>query len=229
MAVAMLNVDNTLNTENVTPQAGFDFSMPFGTPLKLVDAKITAGTARSNQRSGTRVATKTGNLLPMSDTTTDTLPEEEYDAVFVSGKDKKVHGRVRSADAFDSHDLVLFRVSPNYKTDNRGEVAGDDYDEPIISNYQFNFIQKSKSGDAGNDDNIVRILVDPAESERLQAGLKPGDKLVPKGLKFAFAGNDATDWAVYADTLVVLEERTQEKPTSSQNKTVNSKAGRAKD
>lgn len=76
----------------------------------------------------------------MSDVKTDTLPEEEYDAVFVSGKDKTPHGRVRSADAFDSHDLVLFRVTPNYKTDNRGEVARDDYDEPIISNYQFNFI-----------------------------------------------------------------------------------------
>ncbi|MCT3078605.1 hypothetical protein, partial [Leuconostoc citreum] len=164
VAVAMLNVNNTLNTENVTPQAGFDFSIAFGTPLKLIDAKIIAGTARSNQRNGARVATKTGTLLPMSDDKTDSLPEEEYDAVFVSGKDKTPHGRVRSADAFDSHDLVLFRVTPNYKTDNRGEVARDDYDEPIISNYQFNFIQQSKSGDVGNDDNIVRILVDPAES-----------------------------------------------------------------
>lgn len=126
----MLNVDNTLNTENVTPQAGFYFSMAFGTPLKLINAKITAGTARSNQRSGARIATKTGTLLPMSDTTTDTLPEKAYDAVFVSGKDKKAHGRVRSADTFDRHDLVLFKVAPNYKTNNRGEVARDDYDEP---------------------------------------------------------------------------------------------------
>lgn len=126
---------------------------------------------------------------------------------------------VRSADAFASHDLVLFRVTPNYKTDNRGEVARHDYDEPIISNYQFNFIQQSKSGDVGNDDNMVRILIDPAESERLQAGLKPGDKLVPQGLKFAFAGNDATDWTVYADTLVALDEKpasNQSKPTTTQ-------------
>ncbi|MDC2817282.1 hypothetical protein PO181_09865 [Leuconostoc suionicum] len=218
VAVAMLNVNNTLNTENVTPQAGFDFSTAFGTPLKLIDAKIIAGTARSNQRSGTRVATKTGTLLPMSDVKTDTLSEEEYDAVFVSGKDKTVHGRVRSTDAFDSHDLVLFRVTPNYKTDNRGEVARDDYDEPIISNYQFNFIQQSKSGDVGNDDNIVRILVDPAESERLQAGLKPGDKLVPQGLKFAFAGNTATDWTVYADTLVPLEVKRPNKSINDSKK-----------
>ncbi|WP_367366370.1 hypothetical protein [Leuconostoc pseudomesenteroides] len=200
VAVAMLKVNNTLNTENVTPQAGFDFSMAFGTVLKLIDAKIIAGTARSNQRNGARVATKTGTLLPISDTTADALPEEEYDAVFVSGKDKTPHGRVRSADAFDSHDLVLFRVTPNYKTDNRGEVARDDYDEPIISNYQFNFIKQSKSG----------------------------DKLVPQGLKFAFAGNDATDWRVYADTLVALDEKATEKPASNQSKTTTNQADKAK-
>ncbi|CDX66442.1 Protein of unknown function [Leuconostoc citreum] len=27
-------------------------------------------------------------------------------------------------------------------------------------------------------------------------------------MKFAFAGNDATDWTVYADTLVALDEKT---------------------
>ncbi|CDX66441.1 Protein of unknown function [Leuconostoc citreum] len=70
--------------------------------------------------------------------------------------------------------MVLYSVTPNYKTDNRDEVVRDDYDEPIISSYQFNFIQQSESGDVGNDDNIIRNLIDPAESERLQAGLKPG-------------------------------------------------------
>lgn len=228
VAVAMLNVNNTLNTENVTPQAGFDFSMAFGTPLKLIDAKIIAGTARSNRRSGARVATKTGILLSMSDTRTDTLPEEEYDAVFVSGKDKLVNGRVRSADAFDSHDLVLFRVKANYKSDDNGEPERDNDGEVMISNYQFNFIQQSKSGDVGNDDNIIRILVGKEESERLQAGLKPGDKLVPQGLKFAFAGNDATDWTVYADTLVALDEKATEKPASNQSKTATNQADKAK-
>ncbi|MCO6183668.1 TetR/AcrR family transcriptional regulator [Leuconostoc fallax] len=188
-------MSNTLNTENITPQTGFNFSMAFGTPLKLINAKISAGTARSNQRSGARVPAKTGNLLPISDAATNTIAEEEYDTVFISGKDKTPHGRVRSADSFDSHDLVLYSVTPNYKTDNRGEAVRDDYDEPIISNYQSNFIQQSKSSDVGNGDNIVRILVDPAGSERLQAGLKPGDKLVPQGLKFAFVGNDATGFS----------------------------------
>ncbi|WP_394468267.1 hypothetical protein [Leuconostoc mesenteroides] len=31
-------------------------------------------------------------------------------------------------------------------------------------------------------------------------------------MKFAFAGNDATDWTVYADTLVALDEKATEKP-----------------
>lgn len=67
------------------------------------------------------------DLLPIADTETDTIPEEEFYAVFISGKDKNTTwGRVRSADAFDSHDLVLYSVSPNYKTDNRGEVVRDD-------------------------------------------------------------------------------------------------------
>ncbi|QLG78258.1 hypothetical protein [Leuconostoc gasicomitatum] len=91
----------------------FYFSMPFGISLKLVDAKIIAGTARSNRNSGACVATKTGTLLPLSDTKTDKLPEENCDAMFVSSKDKTPHGRVRSADSFDSHGLVLFRVTPN--------------------------------------------------------------------------------------------------------------------
>ncbi len=228
ISVAVLNINDTLNTENITPQAGFDFAQSFATELKLINASIIGGEARSNRRGGARVATKSGTLLPTSDSKTDDRPESEYDAVFVSGQDKTPVGRVRSADAFDSHDLVLFRVAPNYKTDNRGEVARDDYDEPIISNYQFNFIQQSKSGDVGNDDNIVRILVDPAESERLQAGLKPGDKLVPQGLKFAFAGNDATDWTVYADTLVALDEKATEKPASNQNKATTTQADKAK-
>ncbi len=85
VAVAMLNVNNTLNTENVTPQAGFDFIMAFGTVLKLIDAKIIAGTARRNQRSGARIATKTGTLSPISDTATDTLPEEEYESQISRG------------------------------------------------------------------------------------------------------------------------------------------------
>ena len=50
-----------------------------------------------------------------ADSQTDDIPEAEYDAVFVSGKDKTPVGRVRSADVFDSHDLILFSVSPNYR------------------------------------------------------------------------------------------------------------------
>lgn len=71
-------------------------------------------------------------------------------------------------------------------------------------------------------------MVDPAESERLQAGLKPGDKLVPQGLKFAFAGNDATDWTVYADTLVELDEKATEKPASNQSKPTTTQTSKLK-
>ena len=76
-----------------------------------------------------------------------------------------------------------------------------------------------------NGDSFVRILVDPVESERLQIGLKPGVKLVPQGLKFAFVGNDTTDWTVYADTLVPLEEKAPTKvvpnsPTKNADKDV---------
>ncbi|MDN6081822.1 MAG: hypothetical protein L0I43_07230, partial [Leuconostoc sp.] len=64
-----------------------------------------------------------------------------------------------------------------------------------------------------DDDNFIRILIDPTESERLQVDLKPGAKLVPQGLKFAFVGNNATDWTVYADTLVPL---TTKEPKSTE-------------
>lgn len=193
----------------MTPQAGFDFAKPFGTELKLINASIIGGEARSNRRVGARVATKSGTLLPMSDSQIDDIPETEYDAVFVSGKDKAPVGRVRPADVFDSHDLILFSVSPNYQTDNQNNPVRDDNGEPIISNYQFNFMQQSKSGGVNDDDTFIRILIDPTESERLQVDLKPGAKLVPQGLKFAFVGNNATDWTVYADTFVTIKETSE--------------------
>ncbi len=201
----------------MTPQAGFDFAKPFGTELKLINASIIGGEARSNRR----VATKSGTLLPMSDSQIDDIPETEYDAVFVSGKDKAPVGRVRPADVFDSHDLILFSVSPNYQTDNQNNPVRDDNGEPIISNYQFNFMQQSKSGGVNDDDTFIRILIDPTESERLQVDLKPGTKLVPQGLKFAFVGNNATDWAVYADRLKLSDNNNfnnHERKTASKSK-----------
>ncbi|MBZ5985224.1 hypothetical protein KIJ05_08880 [Leuconostoc gelidum subsp. gasicomitatum] len=218
ISVAVLNINDTLNTENITPQAGFDFAKPFGTELKLINASIIGGEDRSNRRGGTRVATKYGTLLPMSDSQTDGIPGSEYDAVFVSGKDKTPVGRVRSTDAFDSHDLILFSVAPNYRTDN---PVRDDNGEPIISNYQVNFMQQSKSGEVNDDNTFIRILIDPTESERLQVDLKPGTKLVPQGLKFAFVGNNATDWTVYADTLKLSDNNNfnnHERKTASKSK-----------
>lgn len=214
--VAVLNYNDSLNTVKVTPQAGFNFAKKFGTELKLINAVLTGGEARSNQRAGARVVTRIGTLLEMSENEQDEIPEAEFDAVFITGKDKTPFGRIRSADAFECNDLVLFSVEANYQTDTRGVAVVDrDTNETTIKNYQFNFIQESKSGQTDADDSFVRILVEPTESERLRVGLKPGMKLVPQGLKFAFVGNDTTDWTVYADTLVPLEEKTSTKTTTN--------------
>ncbi|CCF27637.1 hypothetical protein [Leuconostoc citreum] len=205
--VAVLNYNDSLSTVRVTPQAGFDFAKPFGTELKLINAFLTGGDARSNQRAGARVVTRNGTLLEMSESGQDEVPEAEFDAVFITGKEKTPFGRVRSADAFNSHDLVLFSVEANYQTDNRGVAIVDrDTNETTITNYQFNFVQESKSGQADNNDNFIRILVSPSESERIMPTLKRGAKLVPQGMQFAFVGNDVTDWTVYAETLVPLAD-----------------------
>ncbi|MGR8861872.1 hypothetical protein [Leuconostoc citreum] len=217
--VAVLNYNDSLSTVRVTPQAGFDFAKKFGTELKLINAVLTGGEARSNQRAGARVVTRIGTLLEMSENGQDEVPEVEFDAVFITGKDKTPFGRIRSADAFNRNDLVLFSVEANYLTDNRGIAIVDrETNETTVTNYQFNFIQESKSGQTDSDDSFVRILVDKTESERLQVGLKRGMKLVPQGLKFAFVGNDTTDWTVYADTLVPLDEKTTKQTPTAQVK-----------
>ncbi|WP_432707541.1 hypothetical protein [Leuconostoc suionicum] len=97
--------------------------------------------------------------------------ESKYNALFVSGKDKTPVGRVRSAHVFDSHDLILFSVAQNYQTDKQNNPVRDDSGETIISNYQFNFMQQSRSGEINNDDNFISILINPTESERLQVDL----------------------------------------------------------
>ncbi|MGO3612444.1 MAG: hypothetical protein ACTIN4_05840 [Leuconostoc mesenteroides] len=111
-----------------------------------------------------------------------------------------------------------FCVSPNDQTDNQNNTGHDDNGEPIISNYQFNFMQQRKSGEINDDDTFIRILIDPTESERLQVDLKPSTKLVPQGLKFAIVGNNATDWTVYADTPVPLEVKRPSKSINDNKK-----------
>lgn len=92
--------------------------------------------------------------------------------------------------------MLLTVMMCHRQTDNQNNPVRNDNGEPIISNYQFNFIQQSKLGGVHDEDAFIRILIDPTESEGLQVDLKPGEKLVPQELKFAFVGNDATDWAV---------------------------------
>ncbi|MBZ5984170.1 hypothetical protein KIJ05_03345 [Leuconostoc gelidum subsp. gasicomitatum] len=54
--------------------------------------------------------------------------------------------------------------------------------------------------------------------------MKPEDKLAPQGLKFAFTGNDATDWTVYADTLMPFGEKKEVQASpNTQEKSVTEK------
>lgn len=46
ISVAVININDTLNTENITPQAGFDFAKPFSTELKLINASLIDGEPR---------------------------------------------------------------------------------------------------------------------------------------------------------------------------------------
>lgn len=48
--------------------------------------------------------------------------------------------------------------------------------------------------------------------------------MLPQGLKFFFTGNDATDWTMYADTLIALDEKKAEQPASNQSKPANNQA-----
>lgn len=82
-------------------------------------------------------------------------------------------------------------------------------------------MQQSKSGGGNDEDTFIRILIDSTESERLQVDLKPGEKLVPQELKFAFVDNDATDWAVYANTLLLRQEKVSAKSTQADNSSNN--------
>lgn len=109
--VAVLNYNDSLNIVKVTPQAGFNFAKKFGTELKLINAVLTGGEARSNQRGGSRVVTRIGTLLELSENGQEDLPEVEFDAVFITGKDKTPFGRIFSADAFDRNDLVLKQIT----------------------------------------------------------------------------------------------------------------------
>jgi hypothetical protein len=199
--VAKFNVGNKFETVQITPQLGFDFNQKFNEQMKVINASIVAGEVRTNSRSA-KVATYTGKILPLNSNEQDAVPVAEFDSVFVTGKNKRVVGRVRSLDAFDSNDLLLYGIEPNYKTSSGfgNDVERDENGEPIISNWQYNFIPKSKAGNITEDD-YIRILVDPTEHERIKDDLKQGQQVYPQGLSFAFVGNATTDWTVYASQI----------------------------
>ncbi|MGR8827578.1 hypothetical protein N2E09_08160 [Leuconostoc citreum] len=215
--VAQVNLNDSLETFSIQPQSGFDFSTPMGTKLKLVKARLVATEARSNGRTSV-VQGVQGSLLPVSDPTVDTYDEAEYDMVFITGKNRKPVARVRSKDAFDSQDLVLFGSDVLYKTDNRNQVIIED-DEAQKSGYRLNFVQsKIKDDEVGH---LISIIIPVDEYERLAPSLKPSQKYVPQGLRVAFVGNETTNWTLYADTVVPLENdnrqavKTDDKATSN--------------
>lgn len=199
--VAKFNVGDKFETVQITPQPGFDFAQKFNEQMKVINASVVAGEARTNGRAA-RVATYAGTILSNNSNEQDTVPVAEFDSVLVTGKNKRVVGRVRSLDAFDRNDLLLYNIEPNYKMSSGfgNDVERDENGEPIISNWQYNFIPKSKAGNLTEDD-YIRILVDPNEHERIKDDLKQGQQVYPQGLSFAFVGNATTDWTVYADQI----------------------------
>jgi len=223
---AAVNINGTLDTLNIEPQAGFDFGMERKTPLKLVNGKLVATEARSSGRSNIVYGIQ-GSLLPLSDPTTDEFSEDDYDMVFVTGKDDKPVGRVRSKDAFDSHDLELFDTEAILKRDYRGQLQRDeDTGETIITGYSLDFIQTKKGDDEIG--HLIRIILPKNEFDRLRPNLKAYGKYVPQGLKLAFVGNETTNWTIYADTLVPFEEKKNEKTTQNQSKATTTQADKAK-
>ncbi|MGR8831142.1 hypothetical protein [Leuconostoc citreum] len=214
--VALVNLNGDFDTVNIQPQAGFNFGMADGTPLKLVNARLLATEARQNGRSAI-VQGIQGSLLPLSDTATDDYDEAEYDMLFVTGKDNKPVGRVRSKDAFDSYELKMIRFEPILKRDYRGQLDRDqDTGETTITSYSIDFIQdKTKDDELGHN---IRIILSKTEFERLRPQFKLRHKYVPQGLKLAFVGNEITNWTIYADTLVPVEAELKE-PTKSASAT----------
>lgn len=223
---AVVNINGSLDTLNIEPQAGFDFGMKSKTPLKLVNGKLLATEARSNGRSAI-VQGIQGSLLPLSDPATDEFSEDDYDMVFVTGKDNKPVGRVRSKDAFDSHDLELFDTEAILKRDYRGQLQRDeDTGETTITGYSLDFTQTKKGDDEIG--HLIRIILSKNEFERLRPDLKAYGKYVPQGLKLAFVGNETTNWTIYADTLVPLEEKVTEKSAQNQSKATTNQTDKAK-
>lgn len=201
--VALVNLDGTFNQLKIQPQAGFDFGMPVGTPLKLVNAQLVATEARNNRNFSTVQGIK-GTLVPVDATTPNEYSEEEYDMVFVTGKDRRPVGRVRSKDGFNSRDLMIVGFEPMYKTDYRNQLVRDEDQETIITGYGVDFIQDGvPDGEVGR---LVRIVISKNEFEKLQPDLKLREKYAPQGLKIAFVGNETTNWTIYADTLVPVSK-----------------------
>lgn len=217
--VAVVNVGDFFETMNIVPQPGFDYNKTFELPMKLINAKIGGGEAKANRNGGVRVATFSGKLLEYTSSERDSIPDVEFDSTFVTGKERKAVAQLRSKDAFDKENLILFGIEQNLKMTSRNEPERDENNETSISNYQLNFVltDKARSGLLSEDD-YIRVLVAPAIYENAKDKLKRGIKIIPQGLQFAFVGNDATDWTVYAQDLTIVENQGEKVSVSEPKK-----------
>ncbi|QIL49839.1 hypothetical protein G7084_00500 [Weissella coleopterorum] len=217
--VAVVNMGDSFETMNILPQPGFDYNKPFGLAMKLINGKIGGGEAKTNRSGGARVATFSGTLVEETSSERDSIPEVEFDSTFITGKNHNAVAQIRSKDAFDKENLILFGIDKNLKMDSRNAPERNEAGEPIISNYQLNFVpaEKATKGELSEDD-YIRVLLVPAIYDNVKDKIKRGVKIVPQGLQFAFVGNDATDWTVYAQDLTIVEGQgttTLEKPVES--------------
>ncbi|WP_349549677.1 hypothetical protein [Leuconostoc pseudomesenteroides] len=213
--IAVVNLNDSLETFNIQPQSGFNFGTSMGTKLKLINSRLVATEVRSNNRISVAPGVQ-GELVPLSDTRVNEYDEDEYDMVYITGKNRKPVARVRSKDAFDVNDLVFFGSEVRYKTDNRNELVMEN-GEPAVSGYRLNFAQSKVQDDETG--HLISIIISEDEYNRLAPTLKTQHKYVPKGLKIAFAGNETTNWTIYADTLVPVEADVKEQPKTSGNAT----------
>lgn len=211
--VAELNVNGTLELRHIKPQAGFNFEQPMMTPLKLVDAQVVAGGARTNTSRGAKIATIEGTLLPLADSRQDRYKKEEFDSTYVSGKDRKPVAQVRTASAFDKNSLLLVNIEPRLEFNDRNEpVKNEETGEPTVGSYALNLIPESKRSTGATEDDWLRIIVEPAIYDRNVESLKLMSKVVPSGIQFAFSGSEATDWTIYASDIEVINQAQKPMP-----------------
>ncbi|MGR8808821.1 hypothetical protein [Leuconostoc citreum] len=221
LSVARLNVNGKSSKPlYLQPQAGFDFAEQAVGAVKVIDATVQAGVAKSNARTGAKVPVYIGTILPVADTRQDKIPDDEFDALLVTGGDMRTVGRVRSKDAFDVNNLAVYGMGSSLKQDfsNRDNLARDNDNKTIISSYYLDLVPADKKKGITEKD-IVRVHVSPTVYNENPDLFDDEARVVPFGLRFAFSTVDETDWTIYADKLLPFDNKsTNTKATTSDDK-----------